>query len=156
MVCCFGYLGFRNFIFSRMECKESVMLFGRDLLTKTKELAEKYGLETLYGITDCVFLSNGNPEKYAEFCASASKETGLELLIDRHFKAVMFPKSADGSGAANKYFGLTYGNEIEARGIHLRHSDAPRLLKNFQEQAIREMFCLEGREDMKSAAEKKF
>ena len=141
LVCSFGYLGFRNFVFSNVECKECVMLFGRHILMRTKEMAEEHGLTVIYGITDSVFVKDGTKKLYRKFSRAVTKEIGIELEIDCTFKAIAFPAARDGSGIANKYYGIKEDDEIEARGIGLRHSDCPRLVKNFQEKAIRLMLC---------------
>lgn len=141
LVCCFGYLGFRNFIFSNVECKESVMLHGRQILLRTKEIAESLGLDVVYGITDSIFVKNGDPESYRRFSEAVTRETGIELEHDRTFKAICFPCSDDGSGVANKYYGITHDGELECRGIDMRHSDAPLILKDFQEHATRALLA---------------
>lgn len=136
LVTCFGYLGFKNFVFSNVETKECVMLYGRHILERTKMIAESMGLEVIYGIVDSVFVKNGTMEEYREFVGRVSDEFGIELELDHVFESIAFPAS-DGAGVANKYYGITHGGEIEARGIALRHSDAPEFIKRFQQEAVR-------------------
>jgi len=159
LVTCFGYLGFSNFVFSNVECKEAVMLYGRHILERTKEMAEEDGLEVLYGIVDSVFVriadsstleTNISTQKtktknldsearFERFVKRVSDEFGIELELDCVFRAIAFPCAEDGSGVANKYYGMTYDNEIEARGIAYRHSDAPKFIKDFEREAIPKM-----------------
>ncbi len=141
LVCCFGYLGFSNFVFSNVECKECVMLLGRVILERTKAIAEECELDVLYGIVDSVFVSGPETDydkqkKFESFAKRVSDETGIELVLDCVFSRIKFLASHDGSGAANRYFGITAEGKIEARGIALRHSDAPAFLKKYQEEAI--------------------
>jgi DNA polymerase elongation subunit (family B) len=123
-----------------VECKECVMLMGRVILERTKEMAEEEGLDVLYGIVDSVFVSGSDAaqptKKFDSFAKRVSDETGIELVLDCVFSKIRFLPSYDGSGAANRYFGLTTDGKIEARGIALRHSDAPAFLKKYQEEAI--------------------
>jgi DNA polymerase elongation subunit (family B) len=137
LVTCFGYLGFKNFIFSNVECKECVFLLGRHILERTKGIAEEEGLEVLYGIVDSIFVKDGSRCDYERFVGRASGEFGFALELDCIFSSIAFPSSSDGSGVANKYYGITATNKIEARGISLRHSDSPQFIKEFQEKAIR-------------------
>lgn len=137
LVTCFGYLGFNNFVFSNVECKEAVMLYGRHILEQTKLLAEDHGLEVLYGIVDSVFTQGGTPESVKAFAKEVERQTGIELALDALFKAIVFPAGAQGGRVANRYYGLTTENEIEARGICVRRSDSPPIVKKFQEKAIR-------------------
>jgi len=137
LVTCFGYLGFNNFVFSNVECKEAVMLYGRHILEQTKLLAEDHGLEVIYGIVDSVFTQGGTPDEVKAFAKEVQEKTGIELAIDASFKAIVFPAGAQGGRVANRYYGLTTENEIEARGICIRRSDSPPVVKKFQEKCIR-------------------
>jgi DNA polymerase elongation subunit (family B) len=139
LVTCFGYLGFKNFVFSNVEAKECVMLYGRHIMERTKEIAECMGLEVVYGIVDSVFVKNGTVGEYREFVRRVTAEFDIELELDCVFESIAFPAS-NGVGVANKYYGVTLQGEIEARGIALRHSDAPRFIKEFQEKAVRAVF----------------
>lgn len=141
LVCSFGYLGYSNFIFSNVECKECVMLYGREILLRTKEIAESMGLDVIYGIVDSVFVKGGSKKQYKEFAKRASSEIGIELELDCVFKNIAFPAADDSSGIANKYYGITQEDVLECRGIALRHSDAPPIIKEFQEKAVRKILA---------------
>lgn len=139
LVTCFGYLGFNNFVFSNVECKEAVMLYGRHILEQTKLIAEDHGLEVLYGIVDSVFVQKKDGIDAAiikAFAAEVQEKTGIELALDAQFKAIVFPAGAQGGRVANRYYGITPDGEIEARGICVRRSDSPAIVKKFQEKAI--------------------
>jgi len=136
LVTCFGYLGFSNFVFSNVECKECVMLLGREIILEAKSIAEERNLKVLYGIVDSLFLGNGSAREYGEFAEEASEKTGIGLELDCVFRRIAFPSSKEGAGIASKYYGITYEGELEARGIAIRHSDACSLIKNFQLEAI--------------------
>jgi DNA polymerase-2 len=56
LVTSFGYLGYRNAKFGRIESHESVTAFGREKLLLAKEIAEEEGYTLSHAITDCVFL----------------------------------------------------------------------------------------------------
>jgi len=137
LVVSFGYLGYSNFIFSNVECKECVMLYGREILLRTKEMAEECGLDVIYGIVDSVFVRGGSKGQYEEFVKRASDEIGIDLELDCIFSSIAFPAADDSAGIANKYYGITHEGKLECRGIALRHSDAPPVIKEFQEAAIR-------------------
>jgi DNA polymerase elongation subunit (family B) len=63
------------------------------------------------------------------------------MSLDRHFRFVGFlpMRSCVGSSALKRYFGLTCDGDIDARGIELRRSDTPELLREFQVMLIGEM-----------------
>ncbi len=135
LVTCFGYLGFNNFVFSNVECKESVMFAGRVLLGQAKEMAEEMGLSVVYGVVDSIFLQGGTRQQYEEYRRRASKELAIPLELEGIFKRIVFPASRSGAGVANKYYGVFENGKLEARGIQWRHKDACGLVKKFQEQA---------------------
>ncbi len=53
---CFGYLGYKNARFGRIEAHEAVTAHGRDKLLTAKEISEAAGFTVLHGLTDCLWL----------------------------------------------------------------------------------------------------
>ena len=113
------------------------MHYGRHILEQTKLLAEDHGLDAVYGIVDTVFTQGGDVEAVKTFAAEVQEKTGIELALDASFKAIVFPAGAQGGRVANRYYGITTEGEIEARGICVRRSDSPPIVKKFQEKCIR-------------------
>ncbi|MFI5330608.1 MAG: DNA polymerase domain-containing protein [Desulfobaccales bacterium] len=56
LVTCFGYLGYKNARFGRIEAHEAVTAHGRDKLLTAKEISEAAGYTVLHGLTDCLWL----------------------------------------------------------------------------------------------------
>ncbi|MHA1821686.1 MAG: DNA polymerase domain-containing protein [Promethearchaeota archaeon] len=56
LVVAFGYLGFKNARFGRVEGHQSVCAYARELLLQTKELAESNGFKVIHGIVDSLWL----------------------------------------------------------------------------------------------------
>ena len=56
LVTCFGYLGYKNARFGRIEAHEAVTAHGRDKLLTAKEISEAAGFTVLHGLTDCLWL----------------------------------------------------------------------------------------------------
>jgi DNA polymerase elongation subunit (family B) len=56
LVTCFGYLGYKNARFGRIEAHEAVTAYGRDKLLRAKEIFEAAGFEILHGLTDCLWV----------------------------------------------------------------------------------------------------
>ncbi len=137
LVTCFGYLGFNNFVFSNVECKEATVCAGREYLARTKAMAEEAGLDVLYGIVDSVFVAGGDKTGYEAFSKKVTNEIGIGLELDCIFARIAFPEAAQGGSAANRYYGITADGEIEARGIGIRRRDSCGLVNDFQQKAIR-------------------
>jgi DNA polymerase-2 len=57
LVTCFGYLGYKNARFGRIEAHEAVTAHGRDKLLTAKEISETAGFTVLHGLTDCLWLA---------------------------------------------------------------------------------------------------
>jgi DNA polymerase II len=56
LVTCFGYLGYKNARFGRIEAHEAVTAYGRDKLLLAKEIFEAAGFTVLHGLTDCLWV----------------------------------------------------------------------------------------------------
>jgi DNA polymerase elongation subunit (family B) len=112
-------------------------------MVKAKRTAEKNGFRIIYGDVDSLFVQRAGASRtdYEELAAKVSRETDLPMSPDRHFRSVGFlpMRSCEGSSALKRYFGLTFDGDIDARGIELRRSDTPELLRQFQVTLIGEM-----------------
>src|SRR5439155_24129715 len=71
LVTCFGYMGYSAFIFSRVECKELINKISREMMAKTKEIAEKNGMRVISGYVDCIFVQ-GELERIKKFAEEIS------------------------------------------------------------------------------------
>jgi DNA polymerase-2 len=56
LVTCFGYLGYKNARFGKIEAHEAVTAYGRDKLLAAKETFEAAGFKVLHGLTDCLWV----------------------------------------------------------------------------------------------------
>jgi DNA polymerase elongation subunit (family B) len=140
LVTCFGYTGYRNARFGRIECHESINAYGREILVKTMEIAERYGYEVLHGIVDCLWLKPNGYEDHEDFCSYVSKYIDIPLELEGVYKWLVFlPNKTTGVGALNRYYGLFENNELKVRGIDLRKRDTPELIKKAQLDMLKVM-----------------
>lgn len=56
LVTSFGYLGFSNSKFGRIDAHIAVCAFARDILQRTSRIAEKNGFEVIHGIVDSIWI----------------------------------------------------------------------------------------------------
>jgi len=135
LVTCFGYTGYRNARFGRIECHESINAYGRNILLRTSEMAEERGFHILHGIVDSLWLQgDGDP---AEFCSSVSEEIGIPLQLEGVYRWIVFlPASTTDVGALNRYYGLFENGELKLRGIALRKSDTITLARELQNDML--------------------
>ena len=54
LVSCFGYQGFSNAKFSRIECHEAINAYAREILLDAKEALEAAGWRVVHGIVDSI------------------------------------------------------------------------------------------------------
>ena len=56
LVTCFGYTGYRNARFGRIEAHEAICAWARELLLQTINLAQQQGWEVLHAIVDSIWI----------------------------------------------------------------------------------------------------
>ena len=86
LVTTFGYLGYKNARFGKIEAHESVNAFARRDLLHAKKIAESRGFSIMHGIVDCLFLKKpeATEEDYKELCEEISGETGHQYVVRRN------------------------------------------------------------------------
>src|SRR5256712_13692093 len=137
----FGYQGYKNARFGRIECHEAINAYARNILVRTMEIAESHGYEVVHGIVDSVWLrptANADPiEKVREHIAGS---IGLPIELEGRYKWIRFlPCKTTGLGALNRYYGLFQDDELKLRGIELRKHDTPEFINICQEAMLGEL-----------------
>ena len=136
LVTCFGYLGYRNARFGRIEAHEAVTAFGREKLLQAKEICEEEGFELLHAITDSLWIRKKGlkEEEVLQLCRKISEATGLTMALEGVYRWMAFlpSKGNPESPVANRYFGLFRNGKIKARGLALRRGDMPPLIREAQ------------------------
>ena len=129
LVTCFGYTGYKNAKFGRIEVHEAITAASRDILLQTKEIAEGMGYSVLHGIVDCLWVQGEVP--VGALKERVEQETGYPLEAE-HFDWIVFLPLADGFGAYNRYYGRLSGGCIRVRGIAARRHDTPAYVQQVQ------------------------
>ena len=132
---CFGYTGYRNARFGRIECHEAINAYGREIMLQASEIAEAHGYEILHGIVDSLWLKgHGDPEK---LCEHVSGHIGIPLEPEGIYKWIVFlPGRTNGVGVLNRYYGLFEDGKLKVRGIELRRRDTTELVKDMQNDLL--------------------
>ena len=132
---CFGYTGYRNARFGRIECHESINAYGREILLQASEMAEAHGFEILHGIVDSLWLKGtGDPEK---FCEHVSGHIGIPLEPEGVYKWLVFlPDRSHGVGVLNRYYGCFEDGRLKIRGIEMRKKDSTCLVRDMQNDLL--------------------
>ncbi len=144
LVTCFGYTGYKNARFGQIEVHERITGIAREILLRSKEIAEEMGLSVLHGIVDCLWVQGSG---VAEFKRRVEAVTGISTEREDYDWIVFLPQ-ADGSGAYNRYYGRLSGGEIKVRGIAARRRDAPPYIRAMQRDLLAAMGEAKGPDDL--------
>jgi DNA polymerase I len=128
LVTCFGYTGYKNAKFGRIEVHEQITTHSRDILIRSKDIAEDEGATVLHGIVDCLWL-RGPGREYLK--ARIEKETRLCTELESYDWLVFLPMP-DGFGAYNRYYGRLNDGSVKIRGIASRRGDTPDYIRHVQ------------------------
>ncbi|MDX2030221.1 MAG: DNA polymerase domain-containing protein [Blastocatellia bacterium] len=140
LVSCFGYLGFRNAKFGRIEAHESVTAFGRETLLQAKDRAEAEGFRMLHALTDSLWISKaGTTEAELQaLCRAITAETQVEMSLEGVYRWIVFlsSKVKEGRPVPSRYFGVFSDGTLKTRGLAHRRRDTPRYVKDVQEEML--------------------
>src|SRR3989441_1288274 len=141
LVTAFGYQGYSNARFGRIECHEAINAFARNILVRTMEIAESHGYEVVHGIVDSVWLRpTANADSIEKVREHIAGSIGLPIELEGRYKWIVFlPCKTTGVGALNRYYGLFQDDEFKLRGIELRKHDTPEFINICQEAMLGEL-----------------
>jgi DNA polymerase-2 len=141
LVTCFGYLGYKNARFGRIEAHEAVTAYGREVLLRAKEAAEDMGFRVLHLYVDGMWVKKagcGTVQDFQPLLDEIMTRTGLKIALDGIYKWVAFLPSRRNKRIAvpNRYFGVFQNGEIKVRGIETRRHDTPEFIREIQMQIL--------------------
>ena len=141
LVTCFGYLGYKNARFGKIEAHEAVTAYGREVLLRAKEAAEDLGFRVLHLYVDGMWVKKPGCKKPRDFqplLEEVRKRTSLPIALDGIYKWVAFLPSRRNKKIAvpNRYFGVFQDGEIKTRGIETRRHDTPAFIRETQMQIL--------------------
>jgi DNA polymerase-2 len=144
LVVCFGYLGYKNARFGRIESHEAVTAYGREALLRAKEAAEDAGFEVLHMYVDGLWVKR-KAGQTADFIEPLLDEivarTGLPIALEGIYRWVAFlPSRLDKRvPVANRYFGLFQDGTLKKRGIEVQRHDTTLFVAQVQTKILRRM-----------------
>ena len=156
LVTCFGYLGYKNARFGRIEAHESVNAYSRDAILRAKEMAEEKGYEFIHAIVDCMWIKKEGATEadYEQLATEVSKATGIDLSLEGIYNWILFPASKMDPHipTANKYVGFYANGEIKVRGIEVRRRDTSKFIKRMQGEMLQVFEHARGVKDVEALA----
>jgi DNA polymerase-2 len=138
LVCCFGYLGFKNARFGKIEAHECVTAWGREVLLRAKDSVEKRGYHLLHALVDSIWIKITPEADLEELRLLIEKEAECPLALEGVYEWIRYcpSKRDERSGVPGRYFGAFKSGELKIRGIASRRHDTPALLKKMQGELL--------------------
>jgi DNA polymerase-2 len=136
LVSCFGYLGYRNARFGRIEAHEAVTAFGREKLLRAKEIAEGEGFKVLHAITDSLWIKRegATESDVLELCGQITGVCEVEMSLEGIYRWILFlpSKEREGRPVPARYYGVFTDGRMKMRGLACRRDDTPEFIRETQ------------------------
>ncbi len=140
LVTLFGYLGYKNARFGKIEAHESVNAFSREALLKAKKIAEDRGFSVIHGIVDCLWLKKdgATEDDYNKLGNEISKAVGVDISLEGIYRWILFPASRIDPEipTANRYVGTYTNGKTKVRGLEVRRGDIPLFVRKVQDEIL--------------------
>jgi len=144
LVACFGYQGFSNAKFGRIECHEAINAFAREILLTAKQELEASGWRVVHGIVDSIWVTpdpdadDEDREDLETLATEITEHVEIRLEHEAHYDWVAFvPQRESDTGALTKYFGKVAGDdEFKIRGIEARQRSTPPFIEDVQRDCL--------------------
>jgi DNA polymerase-2 len=154
-VTCFGYLGYKNARFGRIEAHQAVTAYGREALLRAKEAAEDLGFEVLHLYVDGLWVKKEGASAVADFQPLLDEildRTGLPIALDGVYRWVAFLPSRTNARVpvANRYFGVFQNDSTKVRGIEIRRRDTPPFIVQTQKAMLERLAKVRRVDDLPS------
>jgi DNA polymerase elongation subunit (family B) len=152
LVTSFGYLGFNNAKFGRIDAHIAVCAYDRQILSHVIKVAERQGFRVLHGIVDSIWMqfkeknhNNNNNNNSKELCQllkeDIEKQTGFKMSFEGIYKWIAFVPSKINTTlpVPNRYFGAFEGDSLKIRGLESRRHDTPLFFEECQNHILQVM-----------------
>ncbi len=140
LVSCFGYQGFSNAKFGRIECHEAINAFARELLLEAKDILEANGWRIVHGIVDSLWVipqPDADQTSIDTVCQIVTDAVDIRLEHEAAYDWIAFvPKRNSDDGALTKYFGRATDSKYKYRGIECRQRSTPEFVEDTQRELV--------------------
>ncbi len=140
LVSCFGYQGYRNSKFGRIECHEAINAVARDIFLRAKETLEDGGWRVVHGIVDSIWVTPvvSDPVPIEVLTRTVSNDVGIELEREAVHDWVAFvPRRGTDRGALTRYIAKKTDGGFKLRGIEARQRSTPPFVADAQQDLLK-------------------
>lgn len=125
----YGYTGWVGARWYVKPLAEAATAWGRYTILKATEIAEKEGLQVVYGDTDSLFVTN-DERKIALFIQEVSSKLGMEIQLDKIYVRIFFTQ------AKKRYAGILPDGRLDIVGLEVARGDWAAVAKKVQEGVL--------------------
>src|SRR3989449_9913550 len=140
LVCSFGYLGFKNARFGKIDAHITTCAFSRVFLDRAVALAQAHGFKLVHGIVDSMWLSRpeATAADYEALCELLKRDLRIPLSFEGQYKWIVFldSKTDPQAQVLNRYYGIFQNRTLRVRGIDLRRHDTPEIVRKCQRDML--------------------
>lgn len=140
LVCCFGYTGYKNARFGKIEAHEAINAVARETLLVAKEIAEGRGFELLHALVDSLYVRRdaATPEDYESLAREIEQRTKLPIAVEAIYRYVVFlpSKQFNDVPVPNRFFCVAMDGELKIRGLECRRHDTPPIVSRMQREVL--------------------
>lgn len=140
LVCCFGYTGYKNARFGKIEAHEAINAVARETLLVAKRIAESRGFELIHALVDSLYVwkHDATREDYEQLAQQIEERTQLPLAIEAVYRFVVFlpSKQSKNVPVPNRFFAVAEDGELKVRGLECRRHDTPPLVAQMQREIL--------------------
>src|SRR5579863_4776446 len=140
LVCCFGYTGYKNARFGKIEAHEAINAVARETLLVAKEISEGQGFTLLHALVDSVYVWKDGARRgeYEALARTIEARTRLPLAIEAVYRYVVFLPSRqfEDVPVPNRFFAVAEDGTLKVRGLELRRHDTPPIVARMQQEVL--------------------
>lgn len=140
LVCCFGYTGYKNARFGKIEAHEAINAVARETLLVAKEIAEGQGFELLHALVDSLYVHKhrATRQDYERLAREIEERTKLPLAIEAIYRYIVFLPSRqfDNVPVPNRFFCVEEGGKLKVRGLEVRRHDTAPIVIRMQNEVL--------------------
>ena len=140
LVCCFGYTGYKNARFGKIEAHEAINALAREKLLVAKETAEQRGFRVLHALVDSLYVQKegATQNAYQQLAREIEQRTSLPIALEAVYRYVVFLPSKQYAEipVPNRFFCVSTEGEVKVRGLECRKHDTPPLVAEMQREVL--------------------
>ena len=142
LVASFGYLGFRNAKFGKIEAYECVTALARETVRRAVDAVGDAGYRVLHVMVDSVFVQRRDEapitaDELNTLIRTLEQVTGLKLKVEAEYDWVVFSRNRHSTLASpQRYYGRLASGALKLKGLECVKRSCPQVVRDAQLEAL--------------------